>query len=166
MMKHDVFLSLGSNINRKLNIRCCLESLRDNFGEISCSPVYESEPVGFSGDCFYNLVVRITTTLNLDELTLKLKMIEDQNGRVRGGEKFSSRTLDIDVLTYDALCGVHHGIELPRPEIFYNAFVLLPMADLAPSETEPKTQLTYAELWLEKKTDILQKQSLWQVDFE
>ena len=160
-----MFLSLGSNINRKQSISCCLESLRENFGEVICSPVYESESVGFKGACFYNLVVKITTTLSLEALTIKLKMIEDQNGRVRGGEKFSSRTLDIDVLTYDDLCGVHHGIELPRPEIFYNAFVLLPMADLASQELEPKTKLTYAELWHAKSSDILQKQKLWQVDF-
>tara|TARA_R110002072_G_scaffold622_4_gene4767 strand:+ start:6807 stop:7334 length:528 start_codon:yes stop_codon:yes gene_type:complete len=165
-MKHDVFLSLGSNINRNLNIKRCLESLRDRFEGISCSPVYESEPVGFNGDCFYNLVVKITTTLNLDELTITLKMIENKNGRVRGGKKFSSRTLDIDVLTYDDLYGVYHGVELPRPEIFYNAFVLLPMADLVPLGIEPKTKLTYSQLWLTKQAEILQKQKLWQVDFE
>lgn len=166
VMKHHVFLSLGSNINRKLNISRCLNSLRETFGEIDCSPVYESEPVGFEGEYFYNLVVKISTTLSLDELSSCLKSIEDKHGRIRGGEKFSSRTLDIDVLTYDDLCGIHYGIELPRPEIFYNAFVLLPMAALAADEIEPKTQHTYAELWLEKKADILKKQTLWKVDVE
>lgn len=161
---HDVFLSLGSNINRKLNITSCLDSLKKYFGEIQCSPIYESEPVGFQGDCFYNLVVKIKTSLSLDELTACLKEIEDQNGRIRGGEKFSSRTLDIDVLIYDHLCGIFNGIELPRPEIFYNAFVLLPMADLAAQEIEPKTQRSFSDLWLEKKANILKKQKLWQVE--
>ncbi len=165
-IKHDVFLSLGSNINRKLNITSCLDSLTNAFGEIKCSPVYESEPVGFQGNCFYNLVVKIKTSLSLDELTAFLKEIEDQNGRIRGGEKFSSRTLDIDVISYDALCGAFDGVELPRPELFYNAFVLLPMSDLAAQEIEPKTKLTYADLWLEKKANILQKQKLWQVSFD
>jgi 2-amino-4-hydroxy-6-hydroxymethyldihydropteridine diphosphokinase len=131
-----------------------------------CSPVYESEPVGFDGEFFYNLTVQISTEMNLEVLSKTLKNIEDENGRVRGGERFSSRTLDIDILTYDDLCGVYDRIELPRPEIFFNAFVLLPMSDLAAKTLEPKTKLTYSALWLERKNDILNKQKLWQVDFE
>lgn len=166
MITHNVFLSLGSNINRVNNINSCLKSLSQVFGNVCCSPVYESEPVGFQGGYFYNLTVKITTELSLEALTQLLKNIEDKNGRVRGGKKFSSRTLDIDILTYDDLCGTFNGIELPRPEIFFNAFVLLPMADLAPDELEPKTKLSYSELWLERKEDILKKQKLWQVDFD
>lgn len=166
MIKQDVFLSLGSNINRELHIQYCLKRLKEVFGVIRCSPVYESEPVGFQGDCFYNLAVKVTTTLSLSELTATLKHIEDQSGRLRGGEKFSSRTLDIDVLTYGDKCGVYDGIELPRPELFYNAFVLLPMADLAPLDIEPKTQRSYAELWSVHQTEILKQQKLWQIEFE
>lgn len=166
MIKHDVFLSLGSNINRVDNIKSCLQSLLHSFGEVSCSPVYESEPVGFEGGFFYNLTVKIITDLSLDALTQTLKNIEDENGRVRGGEKFSSRTLDIDILTYGDLCGIFGGIELPRPELFFNGFVLLPMAELAPNDLEPKTKQSFASLWLEKKSTILSKQKLWQVDFE
>lgn len=166
VIEHDVFLSLGSNIDRVDNINSCLESLLQAFGDVSCSPVYESEPVGFEGSSFYNLTVKITTGLSLDVLTQTLKSIEDENGRIRGGKKFSSRTLDIDILTYGDLCGVFGGIELPRPEIFFNAFVLLPMAELAADVIEPKTKQSFAALWLERRSDILIKQKLWQVDFE
>lgn len=166
VIERDVFLSLGSNIDRVDNINSCLKSLLQVFGEVSCSPVYESEPVGFEGSHFYNLTVKITTDLSLDALTQTLKGIEDKNGRVRGGKKFSSRTLDIDILTYGDLCGVFGGIELPRPEIFFNAFVLLPMAELAADVIDPKTKQSFSTLWSERKNDILIKQKLWQVDFE
>jgi 2-amino-4-hydroxy-6-hydroxymethyldihydropteridine diphosphokinase len=165
VIKHVVYLSLGSNINREYNIKSCLNKLEQNFGDILCSPIYESEPVGFTGACFYNLVVRIKTTLSLTDLTRLLKVIEDQNGRVRGGERFSSRTLDIDILTYDDLCGVFEGIELPRPEIYFNAFVLLPMVDIAGDKIDPKSTRTYASLWSDNKKTILEHQKLWQVNF-
>ncbi len=166
MKKHHVFLSLGSNIDRNRNIQRCLEQLQETFGRVECPPVYESEPVGFKGEYFYNLTVKIETGLNLKELTTSLKTIEDENGRERGGERFSSRTLDIDILTFDDLCGVYDGIELPRPELFFNAFVLLPMADLAANTIEVKSNLSYAQLWFERKSNILSKQKLWQVEFE
>ena len=79
MIEHDVFLSLGSNIDRVDNINSCLESLLQEFGDVSCSPVYESEPVGFEGSHFYNLTVKITTDLSLEALTQTLKSIEDEN---------------------------------------------------------------------------------------
>tara|TARA_R110001592_G_scaffold1911_1_gene11841 strand:- start:20330 stop:20854 length:525 start_codon:yes stop_codon:yes gene_type:complete len=166
VIKHRVFLSLGSNIHRNKNIKRCLIKLQKVFGDVVCSPVYESEPVGFNGAHFYNLTVKIATEMSLKELATILKNIEDENGRIRGGEKFSSRTLDIDILTYDDLCGVYERIELPRPEIFFNAFVLLPMADLAATTIEPKSKLSYSALWSEHKQAILSKQKLWQVDFE
>lgn len=165
MKKHHVFLSLGSNIDRSNNIRRCLTTLADLFGEVLSSPVYESEPVGFQGACFYNLTVKIETSLSLKQLTKVLKEVEDQQGRLRGGERFSSRTLDIDVLTYDSLCGVYEGIELPRPELFYNAFVLLPMAMLAAQQIEAKSNKSYSALWQEHQDQILRKQKLWVVDF-
>jgi len=164
-VKHQVYLSLGSNINRHDNIQRCLLSLLENFGALSSSPVYESEPVGFQGDCFYNLVVKIETLEPLKRLSERLKLIEHAQGRVRGGERFSSRTLDIDILLYDDLCGVHAGIELPRPEVYYNGFVLLPLVDLAADQLDPKSGLSFAQLWAEKAPGILSQQKLWKVPF-
>ncbi|KZZ57262.1 2-amino-4-hydroxy-6-hydroxymethyldihydropteridine pyrophosphokinase [Oleiphilus sp. HI0125] len=142
----QVYLSLGSNIEREKNIRSCLRCLERKFGELTVSPVYESEPVGFKGSNFFNLVVGITTTLTISELNDVLKEIEDQHGRSRAGPKFSSRTLDIDIITYNELVGIHDGVELPRPELFYNAFVLLPMIDLCADQLEPKSGLPYRQL--------------------
>ena len=142
-----VFLSLGSNINQKDNIGSCLKVLTDLFGQIKASTVYESEAVGFSGDNFYNLVVEINTELSVGELLQQLRRIEDDHGRIRKCERFSARTLDIDILTYDNCIGSVDGVELPRDEILKNAFVLWRMAELAGADKHPLTGKTYAQHW-------------------
>lgn len=145
-MSQTVFLSVGSNIDREKNIRSALQTLAKQFGHIKISPVYESEAVGFHGDAFFNLIVEIQTELELTELVSELKQIEDQHGRDREGPKFSSRSLDIDVVTFGNQVGEVSGIELPRPELYYNSFVLQPMADLCGDRLDPKTGKSYREL--------------------
>lgn len=158
----QVYLSLGSNINRHHHIHAGLDALADQFGELQISSVYESKSVGFDGSNFFNLVVGIKTALSVAALSEILKKIEDDNGRCRQGPKFSPRTLDIDILTYGDFVGVASGIELPRAEITKNAFVLLPLMELAPEQQHPQWTQTYAELW-----QIYDKnsQALWPVDF-
>jgi len=161
----QVFLSLGSNMSRTQNINAGLNQLEAYFGELKLSPVYESEPVGFEGDCFFNLVVEIQCRLSLSELASCLKKIEDDNGRQRGGPRFSARSLDIDILTFGDAVGVYQGIELPRAELYYNGFVLLPMAELAPNVVDAKTRKSYQSLWNSHREEIEKQQKLWQVDF-
>jgi len=158
-----VFLSLGSNINRHNNLSAGLTALREQFGALQLSPVYESEAIGFVGDNFLNLVVLLNTSLPLGKLSAFLKELEDQNGRQRAGPKFSSRTLDIDIVIYGEQCGKNEGITLPRPELYYNAFVLKPMSDLAPESIDPKTGKTYLALWNNNKDKLLCEQKLWEV---
>ncbi|HWV16749.1 MAG TPA: 2-amino-4-hydroxy-6-hydroxymethyldihydropteridine diphosphokinase [Cellvibrio sp.] len=158
-----VYLSLGSNINRQHHILAALDALNYWFGELTISPVYESKSVGFNGSNFYNLVVGIHTDLKLADLSETLKQIEDENGRVRSGPKFSPRSLDIDILTYGNFVGVEAGIELPRAEITKNAFVLLPLAKIAPGVLHPALQQSYAQLW---QAYDQASQLLWPIDFE
>lgn len=157
-----VFLSLGSNIDRERNIRSALDALAGLFGNVAISPVYESEAVGFDGEAFLNLVAQIDTALPVGELADVLRDIEARHGRVRGEKKFSSRTLDIDILTYGDTVGVVDGVALPRDEIVKHAFVLLPLADLAPDAVHPETCQRYAALREEKP---FTGQRLWQVPF-
>ncbi len=154
------WLSLGSNIEPARRIPAALESLRHHFGELTISPVYESEAVGFVGDNFHNLVVGIMTGLPPRELAGRLREIEAAHGRVRGAEKFSSRTLDIDLLTYGDRVIDEPGIQVPRKEILYYAFVLRPLADVAPQERHPLAGRRYAELWSAFDKD---DQRLWRV---
>jgi len=143
----QVWLGLGSNIDAELNIRAAVTALRRHYGELVISPVYESEAVGFQGDNFLNLVVGIQTDESIDELNQVLKKIEDDNGRSRSGEKFSSRSLDIDILTYGQHDLTEQGINIPRHEILTYAFVLKPLSDVAPDGLHPHLEMTYKRLW-------------------
>jgi 2-amino-4-hydroxy-6-hydroxymethyldihydropteridine diphosphokinase len=142
-----VFLSIGSNIDKESNIQAGIEALQHRFGKVHCSTIYESEAVGFSGDNFYNLVVQFDTDEDVESLVTALKQIEDQHGRTRSGPRFSSRTLDIDILLYGDLIRDDALITLPRDEILKNAFVLRPLAELAGDSRHPQTGDSYAALW-------------------
>lgn len=156
-----VLLSLGSNEDREFHIISCLDALNSHFTILALSSVYESESVGFAGEPFYNMVVEIETDLELSALNESLKKIEDENGRRRDVPRFSGRTLDVDILLYDDLVGMVAGIELPREEITQNAFVLLPLAEIAPEGIHPVRQQSFATLW--QSYDKAQK--LWPIDF-
>ncbi|MBU2864820.1 2-amino-4-hydroxy-6-hydroxymethyldihydropteridine diphosphokinase [Reinekea forsetii] len=143
----QVTLSLGSNIDRYKHLNAGLNALEDAFGKVISSPIYESDAVGFDGSAFLNSIAIVYTHESLTRTIEILKRIEDDNGRDRSGPKFSPRTLDIDVVTYGDISGEYEGIELPRAELFKNAFVLRPMADLLPNEKVPGKSETYAQLW-------------------
>lgn len=143
---NQVYLSIGSNINREVNIRSAISELR-KYGHLEISPVYQCEAVGFDGPAFYNLAVGFQTLLDLQVLAAELRDIEYNHGRKRTGIKFSSRTLDIDILIYADLIGDFDRIILPRDEITKNAFVLRPLADIAGNKLHPTRKLSYAELW-------------------
>ncbi len=157
-----IYISLGSNIERHKHINAGVAGLLKHFEDVALSPVYESEAVGFEGSHFYNLVASAKTSLSIAEVVAILKEIEDNNGRVRGGEKFSARTLDLDLLMYDQqVCDT--PVELPRDEILYNAFVLRPLQDIAPQLNHPQKHQTMAQLWQGFDS---REQSLWPVDFD
>ena len=142
-----IYISLGSNINREQNTREGVKALREAFGELILSSVYESDAVGFDGDAFYNMVIACEVDVPVHEANQVLRDIEDRHGRDRSGPKFSSRTLDLDLLLYDDLVLDENGLILPRGEILKNAFVLWPLAEIAPSLKHPVDGRSYHELW-------------------
>jgi len=154
-------LSIGSNINAEANIRSALNELAAEFGELRCSNTYESIAVGFEGDNFLNLVVLLESGKSLQETAAFLKHLEDKLGRDRKQARFSGRTMDIDILLYGDKEGIEDGIELPRPEITENAFVLQPLTELLPDEVHPLTGLSYQQLWQNYDKN---KQQLWPVE--
>lgn len=146
-----VWLSLGSNVDREKHIRAALAALADRFGQLVVSPVYDCAAVGFSGNPFLNLVVGIDCDLGVGGLSSWLRELEARNGRVRDKSiRFNDRTLDVDILTHGEACGVIDGIELPRGEIVKHAFVLRPLADVAPDEKHPLLGVSYRELIAQK----------------
>lgn len=142
-----IYISLGSNIEREKHVRAGVTELRRRFGELQLSSVYESEAVGFDGDAFYNMVIACDVSESVHEANRILAGIEDAHGRDCGGPRFSSRTLDLDLLLYDDLVLDENGLKLPREEILKNAFVLWPLAGIAPDRVHPVVGETYAELW-------------------
>ena len=156
-----VYVSIGSNIDRERHITAALDALAKNFSALEISSVYESEAVGFTGDHFFNLVVGFDTAMKVSELSACLRDVEHINGRNRGLEHFSARTLDIDILTYGYYVGENDGVVLPRAEILENAFVLLPLAEIAPSQEHPVAHQSFSALWLAYS----KQQKLWTVDF-
>ena len=92
------FLSIGSKINATKKIEFAIKELSLILSNINKSSTYRTKAVGFEGDDFLNLVVSGHSSLNFDELNLKLKKIEDLSGRNRNAPKFSARTLDIDIV--------------------------------------------------------------------
>lgn len=141
------FLGVGSNVDRERNIASCLNALRRRFGELTVSPIYRCAAVGFDGDDFFNLAVGVDTTLEPEALVTELHAIETEHGRTRQGPKFSDRTLDIDLLLYDDRVQEAPDFTLPRPEILERAFVLRPLADIAPDLVHPVEGRTIGELW-------------------
>ena len=142
------YLSLGSNLDSERNIASALDALRARFGTLIVSPTYRTAAVGFDGPDFLNLAVGLDTDLPPQELDDWLHALEDRHGRDRSGPRFSSRTLDVDLLLYDdlALRG-ERNLELPRPELARHAFVLQPMADIAPDLIHPTLGRSLGALW-------------------
>ncbi len=158
---NDILISVGSNIDRTKHIRAARTALESIFAEVQWSRVYESEAVGFNGSRFYNLVVKACTELSIEQVCQRLKAIERENGRKHGEKKFCSRTLDLDLLTYNHVITMQ-PVVLPREEILFNAFVLQPLAELVPEEVHPVARQTYRQLWCDFDKS---SQQLWPILF-
>jgi 2-amino-4-hydroxy-6-hydroxymethyldihydropteridine diphosphokinase len=142
-----VFISIGSNIDKEKNILSAVKALRKYFGDLDISNVYETKAVGFDGDDFHNLVVAFDTDQSPLEISNVLKQIETEHERIRGKEKFESRTLDLDQLLYGDLVMQMQGVNIPHPDILRYNFVLKPLTELAGKVEHPEAEKTINELW-------------------
>lgn len=145
-----VYLSLGSNIEPKRHLLAALTELRGEFGVVDVSPAYRFPAVGFDGPDFVNLAIGLDTELSPAALDAWLHALENRHGRRRDVPRYSSRTLDIDIVLYGDRIerGVEGNLEMPRPELRH-AFVLKPLAELAPDARDPRDGRTLAEQWRE-----------------
>ena len=157
-MTSTVTISLGSNIEPEQNIRKAMIELQNQFGQLIISPVYQTAAVGFAGEDFLNLVVSLVTEKSVYEIAAELKAIEDRIGRDRSQPKFSARSIDLDLLTYDQLVLDVPGVQVPRHEILQHAFVLKPLSDIQGDFCHPEQDKTYRQLWreMEKKADRIE----------
>lgn len=142
-----VLLSLGSNVQPRRHLHAAVAALAERFGAITVSPAYRTAAVGFDGPAFLNNAVAIETDLDLHTLDAWAHALEDRHGRDRSGPRFSDRTLDIDVVFYGDLIVEGPGhLRIPRPELKH-AFVIKPLADIAPDFVDPVSGLTLEALW-------------------
>lgn len=155
----EVFLSIGSNINPEVHIPAAIDDLRAVFGPLRLSSTYETAAVGFAGPPFHNLIVALDSDREPRDIARVCREIEERHGRTRQSQKFSSRTLDVDLILYGDTVTEESPPHLPRDEITRYAFVLEPLAEIAPEHRHPVTGQTYAELWAGfDKSGLEQKQ--------
>ena len=141
------YLSLGSNIKPEQNLRAAVAALRERFGEVLLSPVYRTAAVGFEGPEFLNAVAVIDSDIHPFALNDWLHALEIAQGRDRRDASYSNRPLDIDIIYFgDLVLDGPGDFQLPRPELRH-AFVLKPLADVAPDFVDPIRGATLAQLW-------------------
>ena len=144
-------LNIGSNQDRRKNIRSALDQLDIFFEKIKVSSLYESPSEGFEGKDFYNVGVNVETNKNASEVLDILHKIEDSLGRNRVLPKFSSRIIDLDLVIYDDM--IDEKINVPRKDILKYAFVLAPLLELNPDGIHPEKRVSYLNLWEEFETN-------------
>ena len=141
------YLSLGSNMEAERNLASAVSALRARFGALVLSPVYRTAAIGFEGADFLNAAAIVESDLDVHALNDWLHALEDAHGRDRSGPRFGDRPLDIDIVFYDDLVTEGAGnLCIPRPELKH-AFVLKPLADIAPGFVDPVSKKTLSELW-------------------
>jgi 2-amino-4-hydroxy-6-hydroxymethyldihydropteridine diphosphokinase len=139
-----VFVGIGSNRERERHIAQALNALAKQFGKVQVSPVYASASVPAGGADYFNLVAGFDCDRSPGEIVATLKAIEHDVGRRRGG---AACAIDLDLLVVGDTVLEENTFELPRPDILEHAFVLRPLADLAPTIRHPIAGQSYAALW-------------------
>lgn len=141
------YISIGSNIEKEYHIHSALRALALFFGGLIVSSTYETEAVGFVGATFHNLIVGFDSDLDVKTIAKQLRQIELDHGRTRECKKFSSRTLDLDLILYGDLVISDGRLQIPRDEIEKYAFVLEPLAEIAGDLKHPVSGVCYREMW-------------------
>lgn len=146
--RYEALLSLGSNVDPDIHVPRVLAWLRARFEVVSVSPAYRVPAVGGGPGQpdFVNLAVRIRTDLPPRALREATRRAEDACGRRRTADRHAPRTMDVDVVLFDAVVEDYGAWRLPDPQLRTEAFVLVPCADAAPDAVEPETGLTLRRL--------------------
>lgn len=142
-----VYVAAGSNVAPERNLARAVAALTREFPGVRFSPWYRNRAVGFDGADFINLVAGFDTCLAVHELLGRLHAIEAECGRPREAPRWAPRSMDLDVLLYGDLVCEEPGLKLPRPDLLKRAYMLGPLAQLAPEVMHPTAHLSIGELW-------------------
>ena len=144
-----VYLGLGSNVEPETNLGLAVRELRSRYGELELSTVYRNAAVGFDGDDFLNLVVRLQSHEKAAAICEQIELIHNQAGRRRSGNKWEARPLDIDLLLYNDEIIDEPPVRVPRSDVLEYSFVLGPLAEIAPDLIHPVSGQTLQQHWQE-----------------
>jgi 2-amino-4-hydroxy-6-hydroxymethyldihydropteridine diphosphokinase len=142
-----VYVALGSNIDPESRLVHAARLLRARFADLRCSSSYRNRAVGFEGEDFINAVVAFSTALPVPELLQTLHAIEAACGRGRQDPKWGPRAMDLDLLLYGDEVGEGPGYSLPRRDLLRRAYMLGPLAELAPHSRHPVSGESFGALW-------------------
>jgi len=143
----EVYIAAGSNVEPAQNLRLALAELALRFPGMRRSRAYRNRAVGFEGEDFINLVVGFDTELPIPEVIRQLQEVEALCGRERQAPKWAPRAMDLDILLYGDTVLDQPGLVLPRPDLLRRAYMLGPMAELAPALRHPTQERSMGELW-------------------
>jgi len=143
----EVYVAAGSNVRPHENLRTALALLRRSWPALRVSRAYANPAVGFEGEDFVNLVIGFETDEPLEVVLARLHKAEAACGRPRVAPKWAPRSMDLDVLLYGDAVGEFPGAVLPRPDLVRRAYMLGPLAELAPDVEHPTLHRSIRELW-------------------
>jgi 2-amino-4-hydroxy-6-hydroxymethyldihydropteridine diphosphokinase len=143
-----VYLGLGANIgNREANLRMALHGLTRMARVEAVSSLYETDPIGsVPQPTFYNAACGIEAGLEPESLLRFLKSLEHEIGRRRSGPAGGTRPIDLDILLYEDRLLESEDLTIPHPRLAERAFVLVPLAEIAPDARHPQRDDTIAKL--------------------
>ncbi|MEN8240970.1 MAG: 2-amino-4-hydroxy-6-hydroxymethyldihydropteridine diphosphokinase [Chloroflexota bacterium] len=141
--QHIIYLGLGTNLgNRQLNLRTAVTLFSPKVTVIDQSPIYQTPPWGYTEQAdFLNQVIKAETKLRPTALLRYLKRIEKRVGRT-ATFRWGPREIDIDILFYADRVINTRKLTIPHPRLHQRAFMLVPLADLAPDLAHPLTGQT------------------------